>query len=244
MIPHVERSTERFARKQHSTTLRSPFRKDRRVRIGTWNLAGRWSDRHREVLDSADCDVWLLTEVSYRLSLPGYWGHVTITDMRPEVRWAGIFSRFELEPLHDPHPASAMARVGQTTFVSTILPWRGTGDVEPWHGTNHGERTRAALRTLVPAMPEGDLCWGGDWNHAMSGREYAGNKGGREAVLGAVSERDLAVPTAQLPHAIDGLLTIDHVAVPSAWEVLTAARVPAVSDSMRLSDHDLYLIEV
>ena len=97
------------------------------MRIGTWNLAGRWSDRHQEALVSADCKVWLLTEVSDRLTLPGYRGHVTTADMRPKVRWAGVFSRLDVEPLPDPHPASAMARVDGMTFVSSILPWDQPG---------------------------------------------------------------------------------------------------------------------
>ncbi len=59
------------------------------------------------------------------------------------------------------------------------------------------------------------LVWGGDWNHAMTGREYAGSIGGRRAILGAVEQLGLEVPTAGLPHAIDGLLTIDHIAVPA-----------------------------
>ena len=39
------------------------------VRIGTWNLAGRWSDEHRTLILTADCDVWLLTEVSERIAV-------------------------------------------------------------------------------------------------------------------------------------------------------------------------------
>lgn len=43
------------------------------VRIGTWNLAGKWTDtgddgythtnRQRELLADQECDLWLLTEV-------------------------------------------------------------------------------------------------------------------------------------------------------------------------------------
>lgn len=33
------------------------------MRIGTWNLAGRWSLAHQSFLEDAECDVWLLTEV-------------------------------------------------------------------------------------------------------------------------------------------------------------------------------------
>jgi len=213
------------------------------MRIGTWNLAGRWSDRHQEALVSADCKVWLLTEVSDRLTLPGYRGHVTTADMRPKVRWAGVFSRLDVEPLPDPHPASAMARVDGMTFVSSILLWKGTGTVEPWHGTNHAERTHQTLETLLRAMPTSELCWGGDWNHAFSGPDYAGGRAGRTALAEAVADLGLSVPTAQLPHALGGLLSLDHIAVPSSWNVLSAERIPGTDVTGRLSDHDLYVVD-
>ena len=41
------------------------------MRIGTWNLDGRWSPRHQHLLEDAECDVWLLTEVPTSFSLPG-----------------------------------------------------------------------------------------------------------------------------------------------------------------------------
>lgn len=208
------------------------------MRIGTWNLAGRWSDRHLDCLSAADCDFWLLTEVSDWLVLPHYTGHVTSAEMRSKVRWAGIFSRVALEPLADPHPASAMARIGETTFVSSILPWKGTGDVQP------RARTRHALETLLAALPNGGLCWGGDWNHALSGPRYAGSKAGRETIAHAANRLGLAVATADLPHALSGLLSIDHIAVPNSWPVLAAQRIAAVDGPDRLSDHDIYVVDV
>ncbi|WP_267128537.1 MULTISPECIES: hypothetical protein [unclassified Nocardioides] len=39
------------------------------MRIGTWNLAGRWDARHLALLEAMDCDVLLLTEVSERVRL-------------------------------------------------------------------------------------------------------------------------------------------------------------------------------
>jgi hypothetical protein len=44
------------------------------MRIGTWNLDGRWSDEHAKFLQRQDCNVWLLTEVRTDLDLLGY-GH-------------------------------------------------------------------------------------------------------------------------------------------------------------------------
>jgi hypothetical protein len=112
-----------------SPIMAPDLRRGSGMRIGTWNLAGRWSARHLAMLTAADCDVWLLTEVNDRLAIADYTGHVTETPMRPKVSWAGIFSRTPLEPLADPNPASAMVRIGDTTFVCSILPWRGTGAV-------------------------------------------------------------------------------------------------------------------
>ena len=40
------------------------------MRIGTWNLAGRWSSGHRGFLEEMRCDVLLLTEVSTRRVAP------------------------------------------------------------------------------------------------------------------------------------------------------------------------------
>ncbi|KRF01534.1 hypothetical protein ASG88_08740 [Nocardioides sp. Soil777] len=87
------------------------------------------------------------------------------------------------------------------------------------------------------------LVWGGDWNHALTGREYAGSQGGRRAVLAALDTLGLEAPTATLPHAIEDLLSIDHVAVPLGIEA-TASRVSAQCDGKRLSDHDAYVLDV
>ena len=57
------------------------------MRIGTWNLAGRWSAHHAGLLLAADCDVWLLTEVNERTTLPGY----TLTNFRLSYRPSPMF---------------------------------------------------------------------------------------------------------------------------------------------------------
>lgn len=67
--------------------------RDCTVRIGTWNLAGRWDARHLDSIEAMDCDVLLLTEVSSRLELPGYHLHMGRPLMAPKRRWAAIASR-------------------------------------------------------------------------------------------------------------------------------------------------------
>ncbi len=210
------------------------------MRIGTWNLAGRWEPEHERFLAEADCDVWLLTEVNERVELKDFEHHLTEGVMRPRIRWAGVYSRGPLSGLADPHVASALAVVDGTTYCSTVLPWRSCPEDETWPGKNHAERTANALAMLVNKLPDDSLAWGGDWNHALSGPEEGGDKTGRRHVLGVVDELRLQVPTADLPHWIDGHLSIDHIAVGAHRRVNGASRVIARG----LSDHDCYVVDV
>lgn len=213
------------------------------MRVGTWNMAGRWDDRHERLLTEQDCDVWLLTEVNARAGLVGYEVCRTAETMVAGRAWAAVLSRSPLETMPDPHPASAAARSDGVVYCSSILPWRSCGSDAPWAGANHAERTQHAVATLLASLPEGDLVWGGDWNHSLSGAELAGSKAGRQAVLTAVSKRGLRVPTAGLPSHLDECLSIDHIAVPGAWEA-GARHVSALVDGVRLSDHDAYVVDV
>ncbi len=214
-----------------------------KLRVGTWNLAGRSDARHASLLLDADCDIWLLTEVNEKLALPGYFSHATAERMAPGRAWARVLSRRELKPLDDPHPASAAANIDGIAYCSSILPWRGCGAVPPWTGANHAEWTQHALAQLTANLVPGPLIWGGDWNHALSGSEHAGSKAGRAHVHALLTARDLHVPTADLPHRIAGLLSIDHIAIPSDWQA-AARRILAEADGARLSDHDAYVVDV
>jgi hypothetical protein len=215
----------------------------RPVRIGTWNLDGRWGEQHLALMLEADCDVWLLTEIRERTILPGYAVHASAAPMGPRRHWAAIASRLPMASLPDPHPASAAAQVGATTYVSSVLPWRGASR-SPWVGAGHADRTTHAVDELLLHLRAATrLVWGGDWNHALSGPEAAGSKGGRLALMNAVAELRLDVPTAEHPHWIDGLLSIDHVAVPRGTHA-TATRIAAELAGKRLSDHDAYVVDV
>jgi hypothetical protein len=215
------------------------------MRIGTWNLAGRWTDDHRIAMVDQDCDLWLLTEVSERLAMDGYHLHRGAGVMAKKRRWAAVLSRTPLLPLADPHPASTMAQVEGITVCSSILPWKGSGGASPWIGTRHADRTLAAVRDLDKALPRTGLVWGGDWNHALSGREYAGGVGGRTHILDLLSRRGIDVPTARLPHRIEGLLSIDHIGLTSDLTSGGANRFRAVSrDGRQLSDHDGYVVNL
>lgn len=209
------------------------------MKVGTWNMEGRWTPAHEELLRDQRCDVWLLTEVSDRMTLGDHNGIRTTSAMAPKKAWAGVFSTHPLERLPEPHPASAAATVDGMTFCSSVLPWKGSGGEAPWTGGNHAVRTEAAVRSISATLPHGDLVWGGDWNHSLSGREYAGSMEGRQHVLDAVEALRLDVPTSHEPHRISGLLSIDHIAVPRGWPAL-AKRV--VADG--LSDHDAYVVEL
>lgn len=214
------------------------------MRIGTWNLAGRWDRRHEHLMRQQNCDVWLLTEVSERLAFDGYVKHATVACLARGRRWAAVLSQKGLVAMPDPHPASALASVGNLHFCSSILPWRSCPSRVPWIGTRHAEKTKAALDELLAKLPQSGLIWGGDWNHALSGREFAGSQEGRRYLLNAVAGRSLHVPTAALPHRLPNLLSIDHIAVPSSAKLISADRVDARADGHNLSDHDAYVVKV
>ncbi len=214
------------------------------MRVGTWNLEGKWSNEHLSLLLGLDCDVLLLTEVSEMVAAPGHLLHLGEANMASRRRWAGVMVRGDdLQPMRDPHPASAMAISRGFTFCSSILPWSGSGGKSPWIGDNHLERTADAVAALLTSLPRTDLVWGGDWNHAMSGREWCGSKAGRDHIHRALHELKLRVPTADLAHRNPELLAIDHIAVPVDSTVVGTGRVDA-SGPPPLSDHDAYVVEL
>ena len=71
----------------------------------------------------------------------------------------------------------------------------------------------------------------------------AGSKAGRAHLEGALDELGLQVPTRDLPHRLDGIGTIDHIAVPREATILDATRVSAVAPDGALSGHDAYVVE-
>ena len=214
------------------------------MRIGTWNLAGRWDTRHAHLMRQQNCEVWLLTEVSESLALEEYTKHLSASSMAPRRRWAAILTRTALLPLPDPHAASALARVGDLHFCSSILPWRSCGSRLPWIGIGHAEKTKSALDELLPNLPQRGLVWGGDWNHALSGKEFSGSRGERSCLVKAISDLGLQVPTAALPHRLPQLLSIDHIAVPASARIISAGRIDGRAEGVALSDHDAYVVEV
>ena len=216
------------------------------MRIGTWNLAGRWSPGHRALLEGAGCDTWLLTEVPARFDLAG--GELLRSDPIPNTggrSWAAVWSAGPVTPLPSPHEAAALARRDGLVLCSCVLPWRSAGATWPDAAANTAGRTRAALARLRPTLlaEAPRMIWGGDWNHAMSGREHGGSMEGRRAIQAQVDEAELRVATAVQRHAIEGLLSIDHIAVPSTWAT-ACRRILAIADGRRLSDHDAYVVYV
>ena len=209
------------------------------MRIGTWNLEGRWTADHLDFMVGLDCDVWLVTEVRRDARLDDNQHHVTTDDMAPGRAWAGVLSRAPLTPLPDPHPASALAICGGTTYCSSVLPWRGSGGADPWVGDDHAARTTHTVQSIRDRLAQGAV-WGGDFNHALSGPEYAGSLSGRATIQELVDDLALVAPTSGALHRIDGLLSIDHIALPTTADVIGTERHGA----SRLSDHDAYVVTV
>lgn len=215
------------------------------MKIGTWNLDGRWSANHQQFLKNEECDVWLLTEVPNKFALDG--GELFPSmPMTPEKAWAGVWSNGNADSSQSPHPAAAMAVRDGVLYCSCVLPWRSA---RPWWpAEDTGDVAAMTAATLARLRPElkaatGAVVWGGDWNHALHGREVAGTYDGRVEIKKLRFELQLKVRTVCQPHAKPGLLSIDHIAVPAAWKVTKCWRVVAEAAGKRLSDHDAYIVD-
>ncbi|WP_166390358.1 endonuclease/exonuclease/phosphatase family protein [Nocardioides ochotonae] len=211
------------------------------MRIATWNLEGRWTPRHESLIGSLRADLLLLTEVRAGAAITGFNIHFTEAEMQPGRRWSAVAARARLRPLPDPHAATALAEVDGLRVASSILPWGNAGGAPPWTGHDQGSRTAAAVASIRAAEP---VIWGGDWNHELTGRLYAGSRSGRTSVLEALDHLGLSARTDTMPHRLPGARSIDHVAVPTSWIVASVERVSAIVDGVALSDHDAYVVEV
>lgn len=129
--------------------------------------------------------------------------------------------------------------MGGVAWCCSVLPWRSANGA-PWVGDSLAERTTHAVDGIAARLPRGDVVLGGDWNHALTGRDWSGSRVGRARLMRALEDLGLSAPTADLPSRTDGQATVDHIAVPRSWEVLSAQRVAADG----LSDHDAYVVRV
>lgn len=210
------------------------------MRIGTWNLEGRWSPEHEALLVEQACEVWLLTEVHISTTIPGMQVHRTAELMGPQKSWAAVASTGRILGEPDPHRATASAEVAGTRFICSVLPWRACGT--SWQGSTLAEKQAAALLALQPQITAATV-WGGDWNQALEGPEFVGCLEGRRIIDAMLGAARLSVPTRSLGSASPEHRAIDHVAVPVAWDVSSVHRVKAIRSRRRLSDHDAYLVD-
>lgn len=215
------------------------------MRIGTWNLEGRWSADHGRLIREAECDVWLLTEVPTAIFFDGG-ALFRSTPMAKTKAWAAVWSRGDVVESPSPHPTAATAIWEGILLCSCVLPWRSA---RRWWPEDTGDDIAAITAAALVRLRAGLLArgypvvWGGDWNHALHGPERAGTTKGRESLGTLISELELKVPTERLPHVKPGLFSIDHIAVPTGWHVADRRRVVAAADGKRLSDHDAYIVD-
>jgi hypothetical protein len=114
---------------------------------------------------------------------------------------------------------------------------RGVGRSHP------GQKMRVTLTSLREHIDETTI-WGGDWNQALEGRDYVGSLDGRKEILRLVNDSQFSVPTSALGSASTGHRSIDHIAVPMAWDVVGAHRLEAAVEGGRISDHDAYVVTI
>ena len=144
-----------------------------------------------------------------------------------------------LSEVPTPHPVSAAAVVLGTTYVASVLPWKGAPQ-GPWTGSSLSARMEAAVDELEPFLAGQERqVWGGDWNQTMHGPFDGSSKAGRARLQLALERLELSLPTQELPRGALPMFTIDHIAVPG-----TTSKARHVAVDRRLSDHDAYVVDL
>ena len=211
------------------------------MRIGTWNLEGKWSPDHEAVLLHLNCDVLLLTEPPVVMEFGEYRSHTTSRLMGPSKYWAAILTTRSMKPVDDPHPASAAAYVDDSLVCSSVLPWSLANEHWPWGSAEHQAPMEETLDQLTSVLSDKVSVWGGDWNQPLTGNLSGFRRSAQSAILAAVDCMRLQVPTADLPSSSASQRSIDHIALPQSWVVRANGHIPVVRD---LSDHYAYWVEV
>lgn len=212
------------------------------MRIGTWNLEGKWTPRHQQVLIELDCDVLLLTENHACVNLTGYHRQVSSAMMGPTKHWAGIFSRSPMRRRPESHPASVSVETQGITVTCSVLPWPMCGNQAPWQGIKPTDRmTRAVEQVAVSLAGRPFKVWGGDWNQPLLGDLRGFSRASQVVITDAVNGLGMTVPTTDLSAQNPEQKSIDHIAVPRDWPVLAAGAHPV---PRALSDHNAYWVEV
>lgn len=195
-------------------------------------------------MEQCECDIWLLSIVHDAFAL-ATGETVRSEEMGDETSWAAVWSATSIEALDSVHPAVAIGRVGELLACSCVLPWRGAAPYSDDEGDNVVSITRAALDGIREALTasDGDVIWGGGFNHALHGAEHVGTLKGRKGISVLVGELALQAPTAQLPHSIAGNFSTDHIAVPEGWDVGGASRRAAELGGRRLTENDVYVVD-
>lgn len=161
--------------------------------------------------------------------------------MGPTKHWAAVLATHSLEPVEDPHPASAAAYVDGRLVCSSVLPWPLAGEHWPWGPSEHQARVEETLDQLALALSDEVSVWGGDWNQPLTGNFLGFRRSAQLAIRAAVDGMRLQVPTAELPSSTAPQRSIDHIALPQSWLVRANGHIPVVRD---LSDHYAYWVEV
>jgi endonuclease/exonuclease/phosphatase family metal-dependent hydrolase len=133
--------------------------------------------------------------------------------------------------------------------ASSVFPWRGAAKYWPAaDGDTFAERCAVTLiaHTAEILKARGDLpvVWGGDFNQALSGRDYVGSDVGREALLEAFKKLGLRAVTNEAAGQAPPQRSIDHIAIPSGWSLWAVKVQRPQPDDRFLSDHPSYVVSV
>lgn len=194
---------------------------------------------HARVIEDADCDIWLLTDVPPRVSVTGYHQHLSSGRRAPSAHWSGVLSRLAAEPVRHHSQTATVLSIADIVIASTVLPWPEPHEDEPWEGGSHAERYATALAETGDLLGGHIPIWGGTWNQPLMGNIIGYSRQAQEALEDFLETYELQVPTRDLLGR-QRQYTTDHVAVPATWTVIASGKVEV---DPALSPYDLFCVE-
>lgn len=151
--------------------------------------AGRWRTSAGTSRGTPDCAVWRSRQrPALGLLRPGAGALSSSWGLRrppTHVRPANLAK-------HGLHPAAGVRGVA---YVCTVPPWPHA-PAPPYVGRSQAEQTERAVDELEPWLhQQGELVWGGDWNHPLAGSLQGFTRRGHDRIKAVLDALRLTAHT-------------------------------------------------
>ncbi|HEY6378982.1 MAG TPA: endonuclease/exonuclease/phosphatase family protein [Candidatus Dormibacteraeota bacterium] len=240
------------------------------MRIATWNVdrgraGGKGFCDILEVVRDIGADIWILTEAPVSVDIPSTVAFRSMPES-PNGEGNDVWTAVHVSTSAranrcalSSHPLTAAVEVDlgpqRLLIYGSVLPWGTAAPYLPTGVGGHHAGTALFLHVLKQQVreiemvrmhrPDRHLVFAGDFNQALDGPLSGGSRDGQVALRSALGRLRLVAATADQPHSLPGMKSIDHICVPSSWVVRAVTTIqPRNSAGRPISDHACYVVDL